>query len=159
MHISEGDVVQLNASGGIAYTWGPSNSLSNINISNPLASPVSTTIYTVTVTNANGCTDTDNVIVIVNPNLIAIITCNAPSDSISCDGSATAISSGGTPPYWYFWSNGDTSKTIKNLCQEIYFVTVTDFNGCWASEYVLLNNFCEQPGNISGKIFNDLNAD
>ncbi len=157
--ICEGGAVQLNASGGIIYTWSPSTSLSDINISNPVANPVSTTIYTVTVTNANGCTDTDNVIVIVNPNPVVIITCNAPSDSISCDGSAAAILSGGSPPYMYEWSNAAIMQTITNLCQGIYSVTVTDMNGCTAIESVLLNDFCGQPGNISGKVFNDINAD
>lgn len=53
----ESDTIQLNASGGFSYNWQPSQSLNNNTISNPLASPTVTTIYTVTIGTING-TDT-----------------------------------------------------------------------------------------------------
>src|SRR5262249_9672294 len=49
---------QISASGGTSYTWSPSASLSNPNISNPTASPTVTTTYSVTVADANGCVNT-----------------------------------------------------------------------------------------------------
>ena len=45
----EPDTVQLNASGGVIYSWIPTQYLSNANIANPLAFPPVTTIYTVTI--------------------------------------------------------------------------------------------------------------
>lgn len=59
------DQSQLNASGGLFYNWSPSGSLTDPNIGNPIASPLSTTTYTVTVTNAFGCTATDFMTVFV----------------------------------------------------------------------------------------------
>lgn len=56
----------LGASGGVSYSWSPSTGLSATNISNPIATPASTTTYTVTVTGANGCTATDDVKVTVD---------------------------------------------------------------------------------------------
>jgi gliding motility-associated-like protein len=55
----------LSASGGDRYSWSPSTGLSNPNIPNPVAIPVSTQKYTVQVVNAAGCTGTDTVTVIV----------------------------------------------------------------------------------------------
>ena len=51
----------LQASGGIAYNWSPATWLDNANVDNPAASPIVTTTYTVTVTDANGCSETDDV--------------------------------------------------------------------------------------------------
>ncbi len=116
--------------------------------------------YCVTVTDNNLCTATACVTITEPATPLSVnIACTAPSDSISCDGSATVMTTGGITPYTYEWSNAEVTQFITNLCQGIYSVTVTDFNGCTASESVLLNDFCGQPGNISGKIFNDLNAD
>lgn len=47
--------VQLEARGGLAYSWSPALALSNASIPNPVATPVATTLYTVQVTGANGC--------------------------------------------------------------------------------------------------------
>lgn len=54
----------------ITYTWSPTTGLSNPNISNPIASPTTTTTYTMTAT-ANGCSTTDSVVVTVFSNLSA----------------------------------------------------------------------------------------
>jgi len=43
-----------------------------------------------------------------------------------CNGIATAIPHGGTPPYSYLWSNNSTNDTITNLCAGTYSVTITD---------------------------------
>ena len=51
----ENDPVQLDATGGTRYIWTPANSLSDPNISNPVARPNTTTNYTVRVINTFGC--------------------------------------------------------------------------------------------------------
>jgi hypothetical protein len=53
------------------------------------------------------------------------ILCNA-----SADGSALAGVTGGTAPYSYLWSNGETDAAIDSLSGGIYIVTITDVNGC-----------------------------
>lgn len=53
-----GNSAQLNATGGFAYSWLPVTSLSNPNIANPVASPVDTTNYTVTVSSVDAFGDT-----------------------------------------------------------------------------------------------------
>lgn len=54
-----GTSVQLNATGGILYSWSPASTLDNIGIYNPMASPESTTSYTVIITDLFGCARTD----------------------------------------------------------------------------------------------------
>lgn len=59
------DIAQLDASGGISYTWSPVDGLSDPNIPNPIASPEVSTMYTVIVTDENGCSSVDSVFIIV----------------------------------------------------------------------------------------------
>lgn len=63
---------------------------------------------------------------------------NITPDSGNCDGTATAIIAGGTQPYQYNWSNGDTTPVITGLCPGIYTVSVTDSNNCSVSATITM---------------------
>ncbi|MEO8768574.1 MAG: T9SS type B sorting domain-containing protein [Ferruginibacter sp.] len=64
--ISAGETVQLNGIGDAGtYLWSPSTGLSATNILNPIASPIVTTTYTLTITNDYGCSASDDVNVLV----------------------------------------------------------------------------------------------
>jgi gliding motility-associated-like protein len=52
---------KLSASGGAKYVWSPASSLSNPNISNPIATPAETTTYYVQISNASGCSVQDSI--------------------------------------------------------------------------------------------------
>jgi hypothetical protein len=92
----------------------------------------------VTVTDDNGCTDTDCTVVTVNPSTTA----DAGADQEVCEGGSVEIggsptASGGTSPYTYSWSptTGLDDHTIANptaspASTTTYCVTVTDDNGC-----------------------------
>lgn len=67
--IGAGSSVMLNASGGLEYEWTPAESLSDASSDSPEASPLKTTKYKVVVTDANHCSDTASVDVIVQNNL------------------------------------------------------------------------------------------
>lgn len=54
----------------------------------------------------------------------------------SCDAGALATVNGGTPPYQYLWSTGETSNQANALCPDSNWVTVTDANGCEATDGV-----------------------
>ena len=85
--------------------------------------------YWVTLSDANGCTFSDTVNIIqaftgVGSNISAASCANV------CNGQATANPTGGTAPYTYMWSNGQTTQTATNLCAGNFTVTITDANGC-----------------------------
>jgi len=63
---------------------------------------------------------------------------NAAADNISFidanDGKANSTPSGGTAPYSYLWSNGETTQFINDLAPGLYTVVVTDDNDCSSAE-------------------------
>lgn len=127
--ICQGNSVTLNATGGNSYSWAPALGLSNTGISNPVANPVNTTTYTVTVTDANGCVASDQVQVTVNIPPTPTI---SPNSSI-CDGQSTSLSVGGGTTY--LWSTGSNASTISVSPNSTttYYATVTDANACTAT--------------------------
>ena len=90
--------------------------------------------YTVTVTDANGCTKTTSA-TIINP--VAPTVSLASSSMVSCaggsNGSATISVTGGNAPYGYAWTpNVSTTASASNLAAGTYTVRVTDANNCEA---------------------------
>ena len=139
---------QLNATvtggvGTISYSWSPTTGLSNPNISNPVATPLTTTTYAVTVTDANGCMAKDYITVTVNDPPIALITSSTDETcSGGCDGQATVSVSGGLSPFTFLWDdpNAQNTSTATGLCAGTFNVTVTDANGCTASTGATIND-------------------
>ncbi len=124
-----------NISGGTGpYTYSWSNSVFTA-ADNNLA-PGS---YTVTVTDANGCTLVDSATILS----ITPVTSTQTSTNITCFGSAngsgTVTPSGGTSPYTYSWSpTGGNNATATNLAAGVYTVTITDANGCTATATITI---------------------
>lgn len=83
------------------------------------------------------------------------ITVTITGTDVSCygdnDGSATAAGSGGTAPYSYLWSNGNTSASISNLTAGTYSVTVTDSNQASAVGSVAI----DQPDQLGVQAYGD----
>lgn len=95
--------------------------------------PATTATYTVTVTDATGCTSTDQVVVTVRPTpTLSIVKTDATCGA--SNGTATASAAGGTSPYSYLWSTGYFGATATNLTARSYTITVTDANGCQDSQ-------------------------
>ncbi|NTW31164.1 MAG: PKD domain-containing protein [Bacteroidetes bacterium] len=143
----------LNAQGGVAYEWRPSTGLSNPIINNPIASPNSTTTYTVTVRDVGGCTATDDIILTVNtvPSYTFI------SDSVNCysgtDGLIILSPSGGTRPYTYTWSpQVSIDSAAVNISAGLYQITITDNNGCDTSANIPINTPPQLTLSTSGDI-------
>jgi hypothetical protein len=89
--------------------------------------------YTVYVRDANGCLTTEEV-VIDEPSELVV---NASLSVVSCaggdDGVVNLSVSGGTGPYFYMWSNGESTEDIFHLTAGTYSVTISDENGCDAT--------------------------
>jgi gliding motility-associated-like protein len=118
--------VQIEAFGANTYQWNENISLSDYYISNPIASPTQTTIYTVKGENIYGCQETSQALVNVTPLPITEII----GTSKVCVGKEVNLyASGGTT---YSWSTGDTQANISfypDSTQWIYCVASTTCKG------------------------------
>ncbi|MFH1321751.1 MAG: PKD domain-containing protein, partial [Bacteroidota bacterium] len=119
------------------------------------ATGLSNGIYTVIITDANGCTRIGTFVISDPLPMTASATATDVSCFGYCDGTATAIPSNGTSPYTYQWDdpNSQASVTAGNLCEGTYNVAIIDDNGCIASASAtvgtptLLNAFISSSGN------------
>ena len=102
-------------------------------------------VYTVTATDASGCTDVRSVRVSEPDPLMITENITNISCSEDASGSISVVVTGGTPAYSYAWSNGRTTPTINNLAVGTYTVTATDVNGCTLVESFSIT----QPASIS----------
>lgn len=135
--ICSGQSTTLTATGGTTYQWSPTTGLSNPNIANPIASPTTTTTYTVSVTGGNTlCPSaaTDQVTV-----TISSTTPTASNNGPICVGSTlnlTSLPNGGTAYAWSgpnsFTSNlqNPTIPATSSVNDGLYTVTVTLAGGC-----------------------------
>ena len=82
-------------------------------------------IYSVTITDKQGCKLIKSY-VISQPNAIEI----EIAEEVGETSSLTANVSGGSPPYTFLWSDGQTLQTATQLVAGIYSLTITDNNGC-----------------------------
>jgi len=115
--ICEGDAVTLIGSGAVTYQW-----------NNPALTfiPGATKTYTVTGTDANGCTAQDQITITVNP--LPKVTATASPDAV-CAGDETTLRGGGAKSYT--WNQGATdNKSFAPRNTQTYTVTGTDAHGC-----------------------------
>jgi len=85
--------------------------------------------YIFSVTDANGCSGIEYV-VITEPVALSLLLTSGPTCSGSCIGSIDVQASGGVGFYSYIWSNGDSLQSISGLCAGGYTVSIIDANGC-----------------------------
>jgi gliding motility-associated-like protein len=112
-------------SGTLSYLWSDPNAQINATATNlPLG------VYTVTISDANGCNTTVSANVAQPPLLLA----STAKTDVSCfggsDGSSTVSPNGGTGPYTFVWSDTQTAQTAAALAAGAYTVTVSDARGC-----------------------------
>ncbi|MCW5909170.1 MAG: aryl-sulfate sulfotransferase [Chitinophagales bacterium] len=127
--ITSGQSTILTATGGTSYAWSNGASTANTTVN-----PSSTTTYTVTVTNASGCTASDAVTVFVSGGSLSVTA--TISGSPVCAGTSVqlnAVPSGGSGTYTYQWasnpagfSSNSQSNTVTPLVNTTYTVTVND---------------------------------
>jgi len=134
--------INLNVSGGVpsySFLWSDNSTSGN-------RTGLGVGTYTVTVTDGNGCTESDSW-TIQQPVPLTLV--GTPSD-VTCfgfnNGSIDITVGGGTPPYSYNWDGGLNpvnehviTHDASDLLAGNYFLTVTDFNGCTAVESWTIN--------------------
>ncbi|MFI5171462.1 MAG: choice-of-anchor L domain-containing protein [Chitinophagales bacterium] len=141
-----GETATLDASGGVAYSWSPTDGLSDPNDPNTLANPLATTTYTVTVTTAIGCEFIDQMTVFVSDDaMVGVPTAFSPNSdgvndgfTIIVRGQLTAF----TLQLYNRWGekifesndftnswNGDFEGDIQPMGAYVYLLNYTDMNG------------------------------
>jgi gliding motility-associated-like protein len=129
--ICEGDSVTITGSGGTNYDWdnGLGSGISHV------VMPTSNTTYELTISDANGCIDVDQVTVSVNP----LPTIVASADQAICEGNSANISANGGSAY--SWNNSLGSGQNQNVSPSLsttYIVIGTDGNNCSNTDSVLI---------------------
>jgi gliding motility-associated-like protein len=124
------------------YLWNPGAG------TNSTYTNIGAGIYTVTVTDSNGCTSKASTILEDTGATISFSARNNVSCFGGSNGGATVILTGGTAPYTYLWSKGSSTSSVNNLAIGQYTVTVTDKNGCKLIDTINIH----QPAKLTGTI-------
>lgn len=133
-----GGVAFLSAKGADTFEWRPATGLSCVDCPNPTASPGETTVYYVIGRSAGGgCAALDSVIVTVSPAPVA----DAGNDTAICDGGSVRLTASGGERYrWDPTPDLSCTDCVDPVATPsaaaLYYVTVTDANGCTARDSV-----------------------
>ncbi len=134
--ICSGASTQLNATGGVTYSWSPTIGLTNPNIANPMAFPSTTTVYTVTA-NSNGCSATDEITVTV-----AAPTISAGADVAICEGESIQLNVNGGSNYSWSPATGlndpNSSSPIASPSSTTSYTVTGEVAGCTTSDVILV---------------------
>ncbi len=134
--LSDGSAEVTTTSGGVtpySYQWSNGSMLA-------LADSVSSGVYTVTVTDANGCTSIETVSITSSTSPILTSNLTSPSCTGGSNGSIDLTITGGTAPIVFDWSTGESTSDISNLPAGIYDVTIMDASGCGIVEVFTLSD-------------------
>jgi gliding motility-associated-like protein len=120
--------IHVTSTGGVpSYLYslngGASQASSNFN------GQCANTLLTVNATDANGCAAQDSIL-LIEPSVLTLQMDSVMENCGAGDGQAIALAGGGVTPYFYLWTDGQTTSTAINLSTGTYTVTVTDTNGC-----------------------------
>ncbi len=134
--------IRINGKGGTgAYTYNWESRL-NKPMTNQIDS-LSRGNYKVTITDENGCSG-EGAFSVEEPRPLNL---NFNTFDVSCfegsDGRTEALVVGGTIPYEYEWSNGQSSVAVENTASDWYIVTITDANGCQIIDSTLIGRPAE----------------
>ncbi len=99
------------------------------------ATGLSAGTYTVTATDANGCTGSEQVTINMSNTLDAYVTVVNETGPGASDGEVVIAPHSGQEPFTYSWSTGATTASVSNLAYGPYEVTITDASGCQIIRY------------------------
>ncbi|MBS1607583.1 MAG: gliding motility-associated C-terminal domain-containing protein [Bacteroidetes bacterium] len=120
--ICKNSSIQLSVTGGNTYSWSPVAGLSNANIPNPIATPVSSTIYKVTITDANNCKNIDSIQVTILPEPVFTI---STGTSICFNKSTYLSASGGNQYSWQPSASLDNASSPNPIASPTTTTTYT----------------------------------
>ena len=125
--ICPNDSVVLSASGAVIYSWTPPG-LTGANIT---VFPAASTNYTVTGVDANGCVNTGNIFIFVNP--MANITAVAHPSNVCQGGTVALVGGGGLTYTWNPGAQVNNPVTVTPSVSTVYTLMASDASGCTGS--------------------------
>jgi gliding motility-associated-like protein len=143
--ICSGQTANLAVTNGESFNWTGPGVVPNLQVQS--VTPVATSNYAVTVTDAEGCTGTDAVTIVVNP----VPSVDAGKDTTFCPGQMAKLNAVTVPGYSYAWSPaaigglpalsnpGIANPVILTGQNTTFTLTVTDANGCKNSDVVVVS--------------------
>lgn len=140
--ICRGSSTTLTATGATTYTWLPAGSLNTNNGSVVIASPNSSTTYTVRGSNANGCISTQTISIIVNPLPLLTNVISIGGVNVCATGTRTLLAVPNNPTYNYTWSNSfvGNPNPVSPTATTNYTVVVTNtLTGCSSQRTITIN--------------------
>ncbi|PLX07278.1 MAG: hypothetical protein C0596_11740 [Marinilabiliales bacterium] len=158
--------ITLNVTGGTepySYVWADTDLM--LSYSTPVITELYNNEYFVTVSDANGCSLTQNFEITSPTEILTSITGSNVSALGGTDGQIDLTVSGGVSPYSFDWSNSVTSEDNPDVPAGEYIVTVTDDNSCTTTESIVINEPMESlsfsylsknvtcHGSVDGEIF------
>ncbi len=137
--ICPGEPFQLNATGGVFYSWTPGTFLNDSTLANPVAQINSPQVFSVTVTDSFGCQNGDWIVLTLHPNPSVI----AGPDTAVCPGQSVQLFADNGVSYSWIppghLDNPSAQQPVTVIDTTTWFiVTITDLNGCHASDSVLI---------------------
>ena len=131
--ICSGQQTNLTAHGGVAYSWSPSSSLSSSTGVEVVASPMQTTIYTISGTDAYGCNASENITVYVNHSPDVVF----DQQLAVCEGSEPVQLTSAYPDGGVYSGPGVGNNTFfpdQVTGMNVITYRYTDLNGCTAED-------------------------
>ena len=118
--------ISINPSGGV----GPYTYLWNTGDTTQFLVNIPSGLYFVSILDSNNCLAVDTILMLQPNQLDDSSFVTNPTCYGYNDGSINLVASGGTAPYSYLWSTGDTSQNLQNVTAGLYIVSVIDSNSC-----------------------------
>ncbi len=129
-NICMGDPAQLQAKGGITYSWSPAQYLDDPGIASPVARPITTTRFFLAATDVNRCNETDSISISIRP---VPVFQSPPNNVILCEGYAVMLGNKGEAKYVSAWSpaislNDPSSATpvASPVTTTVYTLRISD---------------------------------
>ena len=129
------------------FNWG-----SGLSSTTPQFSGLCAGSFTLTVTDANGCSTTatgsvgsDSVVGPCNGVVINVALTTTSASAGLCDGAVLSTVAGGTAPYIFTWSNGYHTSSLANACPGYYNVQIQDAIGCLGASNVFVQGDTTVP--------------
>lgn len=117
------DVITIGGAAPLTYLWSSGQTSEDL-------SGISAGSYTITITDANGCSVNETYTVNNQANALAFTEAITNEICTNGQGEITLTVTGGAVPYTYLWSNAGTTATINGLSSGTYSCTITDNAGC-----------------------------